>query len=104
MDTTPPTVLVLHDPGASKHLRLRGVVGGGSITMTDADLRDATSDELRVVAALTRQRFISVEVTGVGRLDKTHTVSFEVPGITTVEPAPVKRRRVPPRARQKRSK
>lgn len=104
MALTPPSVVVLDDPGKSKHLRIKGVLGGASISVTDADLRTANDEDRRSFAALSRQRFVVVDVAGLGRLDKIHTVSFEVPVVTTLAPPPSRRPTAPPKARRTGSK
>lgn len=101
MATTPPPVVVLDEAGKSKHLRFKGVVGGGSLEVTDADLRDANSGDRRFFASLQSQRFMAVDAVGLGNLDRRYCVRFDVPAITDLPVPPLKARATPPRAKKK---
>jgi hypothetical protein len=104
MSTTPPPVVVLDDAGKSKHLRFKGVVGGGSLEVTDADLRATNSDDRRFFASLRSQRFVTVDAAGLGNLDRRYRVRFDVPVITDLPAPPLKARATPPRAKKKRNR
>lgn len=101
MATTPPPVVVLDDAGKSKHLRFKGVVGGGALEVTDADLREANSDDRRFFASLRGQRFVAVDAVGLGNLDRRYCVHFDVPAVTDLPAPPLKARATPPRAKKK---
>ncbi len=102
MATTPPPVVVLDDAGKSKHVRFKGVVGGDSLEVTDADLRDANSGDRRFFASLQSQRFMAVDAVGLGNLDRRYCVRFDVPAITDL-PVPPLKARATPRGRRRRA-
>ncbi|WIE80871.1 hypothetical protein [Curtobacterium sp. MCSS17_016] len=93
--------IVLSEPGRSRHLPLRGVVGSAPFTYTDRDLRAATPADVSITRELSRQRFVSVDEAGLGRLDRRYTVRFDVPVITDLPARPQQSRPTPPRAKRK---
>lgn len=99
--TTPPPFVVLDDAGKSKHLRFKGAVGGGSMEVTDVDLRDANSGDRRFFASLQSQRFVTVDAAGLGNLDRRYCVGFDVPAITDLSVPPMEARATPPRTKKK---
>ncbi|WP_420367208.1 hypothetical protein [Curtobacterium sp. L1-20] len=101
MATTPPPVVVVDDAGKSKHLRLKGVVGGDSLEVSVAALRDAKSGDRRLFASLQSQRFETVDAAGLGSLDPRYNVRFNVPAITDLPAPPLRARATPPRAKKK---
>lgn len=101
MDLNPPPVVVLDEAGKSRHLRFKGVVGGGSLQVTDADLRDANADDRRLFASLGHQWFVTVDAAGLGRLDRRYSVGFDVPTITDLPAPPQKAQATPLRAKKK---
>lgn len=93
------TVQILEEPGASKHLLVRGVIGDTG-TFTDADIRADPRGGTSVLEKLRHERFVYLEEFRVGQRDATYTVRWDMPVVTTVTERPVKAPPVPPTARK----
>ncbi|WIB65611.1 hypothetical protein [Curtobacterium sp. MCBD17_040] len=82
----------------NQHAPLRGIISA-PITVLEADLRTASGDDKRIFDSLSLQRFVTVDEQGFGRTEKTYIVHHDVPCITSMPPAPVRKATVPPKAR-----
>ena len=104
MQETTVETIVLEEPGPSAHLVLRGVVGAQEATYTDEHLRAATTGDLAIARKLNSQRFVTVDASGLGRLDRTYTARFDTPVITDLPAIRGRARPTPPRAKQNRGR
>ena len=91
---------VLDGPGASKHLRLLGIVGDEHV-FTDADVRADPHDGKPALDSLRRGKFVRVDEFRVGQRDGVYTVRWETPTITSLPALKVKSPTVPPKAKRK---